>query len=130
MPGMEPPDFLRRFDLVINRFYGPIAVLDFNEPNPPETAGKTGNRTGRHRNGENVRLCCTYFPGFLSGCRARLARATHAPSSPIGAEKPGLLAKFARSNASLARLTPLPFAAPSAILSSRAAKLVLLGLLL
>nr|DAE95447.1 MAG TPA: hypothetical protein [Bacteriophage sp.] len=39
-------------------------------------------------------------------------------------------AKFARSNASLARLTPLPFAAPSAILSSRAAKLVLLGLLL
>ena len=65
------------------------------------------------------------------------ALVTHAPhtlctptSSPFGAEKPGLRAKFARSNASLARPTPLPFAAPSAILSSRAAKPVLLGLLL
>ncbi len=63
MPGMEPPDFLRRFDLVINRFMSDCC-LRLNEAEPRKQPGKNGQSDRQTPKWRKCPVCLYLFPQF------------------------------------------------------------------
>lgn len=130
---MRPLNFLIYFDLVVNLFLSDWWVRAYCA----QIAVKHAKNARKQAIGQGFQKvtqmsdCVRLVSAFLD---ALVTHASHAPRTapvaPIGAEKGHFAAKFARSNAPLARLRLLISEPPSAILSSRATAPVLLGLLL
>lgn len=116
-PKVEPLDFLRCFDLVVNLF----SVTLLFECQPPENARKPLKNGQCDIGDADLKKCHIARRLFWPGSpprRARLARPAHAliPTDPR--RKAPFSRKFARSNAPLARLPLLQSAAASATIAA------------